>query len=120
MAPLSIHFSIAGHIDYFFPCFFQVVSILVLGKPAVKIFYKRSIFALDFQRFKKFLFVPSFPLLTRNFETNMFRFGTASSIVVRSLVTWSALFSYLQYTSAHDDRTVFLVYMWYKVIGNLD
>ncbi len=26
----------------------------------------------------------------RNFETNMFRFGTASSIVVRSLVTWSA------------------------------
>ncbi len=26
----------------------------------------------------------------RNFETNMFWFGTASSIVVRSLATWSA------------------------------
>ncbi len=26
----------------------------------------------------------------RNFKTNMFRFGTASSIVVRSLATWSA------------------------------
>ncbi len=33
---------------------------------------------------------------TWHFETNMFRFGTAYSIVVRSLATWGALFSYFR------------------------
>ncbi len=70
----------------------------------------------------------------RNFETNMFGFGTAYSIVVRSLATWSAfgcwrnviaifLFSeWLIYgmPPSHPSTTmeVFLFYMWYILIEN--
>ncbi len=71
---------------------------------------------------------------TRNFETNMFRFGTASSIVVRSLATWSAfgcrqnviaifLFSeWLIYGVSSSPLSttieVFLFYMWYILTEN--
>ncbi len=74
--------------------------------------------------------------LRRNFETNMFWFGTASSIVVRSLVTWSAfgcrqnviaifLFSeWLIYgippSPPSTSMEVFLFYMWYILIENFD
>ncbi len=69
----------------------------------------------------------------RNFETNMYGFGTASSIVVRSLATWSAfgcqqnviaifLFSeWLIYGIPPSTTTeVFPFYMWYILIENFD
>ncbi len=75
-------------------------------------------------------------LRVRNFETNMFRFSTASSIVVRSLATWSAfdcqrnviaifLFSeFLIYgipqCPPSATMEVFLFYMWYILIENFD
>ncbi len=72
----------------------------------------------------------------RNFETNMFQFGTASSIVVRSLATWSAfscqrnviaifLFPEWLIYGIHPSppsttMEVFLFYMWYILIENFD
>ncbi len=71
----------------------------------------------------------------RNFETNMFRFGTASSIVVCSLATWSAFSCqrnviaifrvvnlwHSSVSSVHNHGGLsFLHTLWYILIENFD